>query len=241
MVFAPRLRPRRRQRGRQPDPPELRDRDGRRRPRRQRGRAQQRPRSTRPRIVGPAGAGVLIATARRRALLPDQRRHLRGDDRRPAGHGPAAARLAPCSDAERRGGVGAAIRYVRGEPALLIPLAMMAAGRHAGLQLPGPAAAARPLHLRRRRRRLHRARGRDGGRLGRRRARRPAPAAGSSERLLVGASAALRRLRAARRRRADAAARDGRPGPARRGRASPSPPGSTRPSSSRRARRCAAG
>ena len=42
-----RLRPRRGQLGRQPDPAELRDRDGRLRPGRQRGRPQQRPRSTR--------------------------------------------------------------------------------------------------------------------------------------------------------------------------------------------------
>ena len=43
-------------------------------------------------------------------------------------------------------------------------------GRHPGVQLPGPAAAARPLHLRGRRQRLHGAGGRDGDRLGRRRA-----------------------------------------------------------------------
>ena len=46
------------------------------------------------RIVGPAGAGILIATRRRRPLLPDQRGDLRGDDRRPARDGPGAARRA---------------------------------------------------------------------------------------------------------------------------------------------------
>ena len=57
-----RLRPRRRQLGRQPDPPELRDRDGRRRPGRQRGRPQQRPRPLARGSSARPGAGILIAT-----------------------------------------------------------------------------------------------------------------------------------------------------------------------------------
>ena len=88
--------------------------------------------------------------------------------------------------------------------------------RDAGVQLPGPVAAARPLHLRRRRRRLYRARRRDGGRLGRRRARhrRPRPGLGAADRRLRGR---LRPLLAARRGGPQPAARSDRARPARRG------------------------
>ena len=238
-----RLRPRRRQLDRQPGPAELRDRDGRRRSGRQRGRPQQRPRSTAARILGPAGAGAPDRDGRRRALLPAQRGHLRRDDRRPAG---AWTRRGSRAGADQRddgdrGGVRAALalRARRAEPA--DPAGDDGGGRDARVQLPGPAAAARPLHLRRRRRRLHGARGRDGGRLGRRARSPPAPAGGSASgcwsapRSAFGVFALLAAARP------DPAAGDARAGPARRSPASPSPPASTRPCSSARARRCAAG
>ena len=77
-----------RQRRRQPDPAELRDRDGRRRPGRQRGQPQQRHRpggaDRRPGDRRPADRRL-----RGRPLLRAQRAHLRGDDLRPLGDGPA--------------------------------------------------------------------------------------------------------------------------------------------------------
>ena len=119
MVFGARLRPRRRQRGRQPDPPELRDRDGRRRPRGQRRRPQQRPRPRRadPR---PGRRRRPDRDARRRALLPDQRRHLRGDDRRPARAWTRRAARAPPAAARGRAAAASArrsLRARRAEPA----------------------------------------------------------------------------------------------------------------------------
>ena len=65
---------------------------------------------------------------------------------------------------------GSALAYVRATPALWIPLAMMARGRDALLQLPGPAAAAGRLHLARHRDDLRDADRGDGRRLGARRA-----------------------------------------------------------------------
>ena len=92
----PGLRPRIDQRDRQSDPPELRDRDGRRRPGRQRGRAQQRAR--------PLGAHLRARGSRppdrhrrRRSLLFAQLGDLRRDDRRPARYG-----RGPPADAEAR-------------------------------------------------------------------------------------------------------------------------------------------
>ena len=81
--------------------------------------------------------------------------------------------------------------------------------RHARLQLPGPAAAARTVHLRRRRVRVYGARRRDGGRLGSRRPRhrRPRPGHRTAAGRLRGG---LRRNRAARRRGAVAAPGAGR-------------------------------
>ena len=87
--------------------------------------------------------------------------------------------------------------------------------RDPGVQLPGPAALARPLHLRRRRHYLHSARGRDGDRLGRRRARhrRPGPRQRTDHHRL---GRSVRGRRAGRLDRADARARAARAGPARR-------------------------
>ena len=77
------------QRGRQPDPAELRDRDGRPRPGRQRGQPQQRDRAGgADRRPGPGRDPD--RRLRRRPLLRAQRAHLRGDDLRPLGDGPAA-------------------------------------------------------------------------------------------------------------------------------------------------------
>jgi MFS family permease len=76
------------------------------------------------RIVGPAGAGALIATVGvppcfllNAATFGAMIVALRGMD---------PERLAPAHHSEKRGGVGEAIAYVRREPTLLIPLAMMA-------------------------------------------------------------------------------------------------------------------
>ena len=163
-----RLRARRGQRDRQPDPTELRDRDGRRRPGRQRRRAQQR---ARPLRADPRARRRRDPDRhdRRRAVLLAQRRDLRGDDLLPAAHGPGAADRAGRPRRRRRAGRrrgGDPLRAPRAEAR--DPAGDDDRRRHPGVQLPGPAAAARPLHLRRGRRRLHGARGRDGGRLGRR-------------------------------------------------------------------------
>ncbi len=77
------------------------------------------------RILGPAGAGILIATLGvapcfliNAATFAAMIVALRGMD---------PSRLStPGSDGRERDGVRAALRYMRGEPSLLIPLAMMA-------------------------------------------------------------------------------------------------------------------
>ena len=139
------------QRGRQPDPAELRDRDGRPGPGRQRGQPQQRHR--------PVGAdrrpGDRRAADRRlrgRPLLRPQRAHLRRDDLRPLGDGPARP--------AHRAGRPARAGRDPGRPALRPRHAGAGgaagadgAGRHPRLQLPGGPAAARQLQLRRRRQR----------------------------------------------------------------------------------------
>ena len=93
------------------------------------------------RVIGPAIAGVLIATvgvepcfALNAAsfgvmILALWRRWT------PARCGP------PRSSRASRGAVRAALRYVRATPELWIPLALMARGRHPRLQLPGDPAA----------------------------------------------------------------------------------------------------
>ena len=140
------------QRGRQPDPAELRDRDGRPRPGRQRGQPQQRDRADGADRRARRVAGAADRRLRRRPLLRAQRAHLRGDDRRPLGDGPARP-------AHRAGRAARAGRDPR-RPALRPrhPRAGGAAGadgagRDARLQLPGGAAAAGQIQLRRRRRR----------------------------------------------------------------------------------------
>ena len=128
------------------------------------------------RIIGPALAGVAIATvgvatcfllnavsfaAMLVALRGMNRGALEPADRDP--------------DGER--GVRAAVAYVLRHARPGDPPGDDGPRRHAGLQLPGRAAAARAVLVRRRGRRLHRARGRDGPRLGGRRRRhgRPQP------------------------------------------------------------------
>lgn len=78
------------------------------------------------RILGPAGAGILIATLGvapcfliNAATFAAMIVALRGMD--------PSLLSTPGSDGRDRGGVRAALRYMRGEPSLLIPLAMMAA------------------------------------------------------------------------------------------------------------------
>ena len=77
------------------------------------------------RILGPAGAGILIATVGvapcfliNAATFAAMIVALRGMD-------PALLDDPPADDEHERGGVREAIRYVRGEPGLAIPLAMM--------------------------------------------------------------------------------------------------------------------
>ena len=121
------------------------------------------------RIFGPAGAGILIATVGvapcfliNAATFAVMIFFLRRMD---------PARLTEPvvpDDGDERGGVAAAIRYVRGEPKLAIPLAMMIVVGTLGFNFQVLLPLLGPLHVRRRRRRLHGARGRDGGRLGRR-------------------------------------------------------------------------
>ncbi len=131
------------------------------------------------RILGPAGAGILIATVGvapcfliNASTFAAMIVALRGMD--------PQALSTPGSRTRERGGVAAALRYVRGEPGLLIPLAMMAVvgtlAFNFQVLLPllgrftfdGGAG------------RLHRARRGDGDGLGRRRRSRPAPAGGSA-------------------------------------------------------------
>ena len=108
------------------------------------------------RMVGPAIAGVLIATVGRGAVLSDQRRLVPGDaggaaadGRRDAGHSRACA--APPTRAARRPGLRGAHAGAGGAAG------DDGAGGHAGLQLPGAAAAAGQVHLRGRPRHLRRA------------------------------------------------------------------------------------
>ena len=83
-------------------------------------------------------------------------------------------------------------------PELAVPLALMALVGTLRLQLPGGAAAAGPVQLRRRRRRPTRCWSRRWRRLDRRRPRRPAPTAAPTPRLIAGAALAFGVLAAAR-------------------------------------------
>ena len=87
---------------------------------------EQRRSSTAPASIGPAIAGVLIATIGVEPCFAPQRRELRGDDRRAArdGHGGAAARRRRRPRA--RAASAQALRYVRATPELRIPLGLMA-------------------------------------------------------------------------------------------------------------------
>ena len=190
------------------------------------------------RILGPASAGILIATLGvapcfliNAVTFAAMIVALRGMD---PGRLSTARLGGPRARRRRR---GAALRARRAEPA--DPAGDDGRGRDAGVQLPRPAAAARPVHLRRRRRRLHRARGGDGGRLGRggARDRRPRPGQRAADRRLGGAFGLFALLAAAAPTLPLELSRWSRSAPS----ASPSPPASTRPSSSAPARRCAGG
>ena len=161
------------------------------------------------RILGPAGAGALILTVGvapcfliNAATFGAMILALRAMDSQRLSQ-PAR----PESEDER--GVGAALSYVTGRADVADPPGDDGRRRHARLQLPGPAAAARAVHLRRRRVRVYGARRRDGGRLGGRRPRhrRPRPGHRTAAGRLRGG---LRRGRAARRRGAVAAPGAGR-------------------------------
>ena len=147
-----------------PDPPELRDRDGGRRSGRQRGQPQQRPDPFRAH----PGAGDRRDPDRDvggRHLLPGQRALVRRDGRRPAEHGAARAPPPPAAAARPRrrpGGPGLRAANARSRD----PAGDDGPGRDPGLQLPGHPAAAGAVQLRRRRLRLHRPGGRHGRRLG---------------------------------------------------------------------------
>ena len=78
------------------------------------------------RIVGPAVAGILIATLRRRPLLRAQRAHLRGDDLRPAGDGPRAPAGAAGRRARAAARSGPPCATSARTPELAVPLALMA-------------------------------------------------------------------------------------------------------------------
>ena len=184
------------------------------RPGRQRGQPEQRPRPQRARDR----PGVRRRPDRDRrsgALLRPQRRQLRLDDLGARRDGHRALQPGEGGRAREPGAVRAGLRYVRGAPELWIPLGLMADRGDPRLQLPGRPAAARPLHLPRRRRRLRRAGRRDGPRRDRRRAGQRRPRLGHPD-AAGRRRARLRRPLAAGRRRADSGARDRRAGAARR-------------------------
>ena len=160
-----RPRARDRQRGRQPDAPELRHRAGRRRPRGQRRLAELGHRAERAdHRPGDGRRGDRLR--RRRRVLRDQRALLRRHARRPRGDGPrGAGRGAGGAARPRRAARGAAVRAAR-RRRLWIPLGDDGAGRHAVVQLPGPHAAARQPDLARDGGHLRAADGGDGGRIG---------------------------------------------------------------------------
>ena len=105
------------------------------------------------RIVGPALAGILIAGFGVVPCFAAQRAHLRRDDRRPLGDGPAQLCTPSRSRRARAGAIRAGLRYVRAHAGAGGAAGADGAGRHARLQLPGGAAAARQVQLRRRRHR----------------------------------------------------------------------------------------
>ena len=194
---------------RQPRAPELRGRDGRRRPRRQRGRrstaSSSTPRASSARraagaviaLLGVAPCFLLNALSFVAMLVA-----LRGMD-------PRRARRPRRSPSRERGQLRSALRYVRAHAGAADPAGDDGPGRDAVLQLPGPAAAAGEASPGTATRDdLRRADGRDGRRLGRS-ARSPRARAGaSSPRLLAAppsASASPMLLAA---RRADARAAD---------------------------------
>ena len=200
------------QRGRLPDPAELRDRDGGRRSRRQRGQPEQRPDSLRSHPGAGGGRGP-DRHGGGRDLLLGQRGLVRRHGGRPEGDGAARAsyraRGVPWLRLHsRRASLRPAHARARD------PAGDDGPGRNARLQLPGHPAAARPVQLRRRGRRVHRPCGCDGRRVGGRRA------GGGCARARWawpsdGRRVRVRRRRVDRCRRPHPAPRGGRPGPAR--------------------------
>ena len=167
------------------------------------------------RIAGPAAAGAVIAVLRRRPLLRDQRALVRRDAGRAGAHGPLRAPDLRAGE-RARGDVRLALRHVRATPALWIPLAaMVLVGTLSfNFQVLMPLLAHSTWH----------------GTATTYAAMTMAMGVGSvggalltgglgrvSSRLIVGAAAAVRRVRAARRRGALAAAADPGAGAARRG------------------------
>ena len=78
------------------------------------------------RIVGPALAGLLIAAFGVVPCFALNAAHLRGDDRRPLGDGPARPARRARRAAHEPGAIRAGLRYVRRTPELAVPLALMA-------------------------------------------------------------------------------------------------------------------
>ena len=119
------------------------------------------------RILGPGERRDPDRAPSGSALLPGQRALVRRDDRRAAGHGAARAPAARPTPPAAAGAIRAGPALRAADARAGDPAGDDGRGRDPGLQLPGHPAAAGAVQLRRRRLDLHRARGRDGGRLGR--------------------------------------------------------------------------
>ena len=128
------------------------------------------------RIVGPALAGILIALVGVAPCFALNALSFGGMIFALWRMEPAQLNAAPRAERER-GAIRAALRYVAADARAGGAAGADGPGRDLRPQLPGDPAAARPVQLRRRRRRLRGAGRGDGRRLGRRRAGRPAPTA----------------------------------------------------------------
>ena len=96
------------------------------------------------RAVGPAVAGVLIATVGEGWCFLLNARQLRRGRLLADEHGPLAAAPEPCRRARSKGQLRDGFRYVARTPELGVPLLMMGARRDARLRVPGDAARTRP-------------------------------------------------------------------------------------------------